>query len=108
MHKYIQDANWNSAFAMLKHSETCGGASLMVIFMITRVYAMTSNIIKSLMKPAAYPVATSSVELIQTHVSWLFLTETNVFKLKKPVNFGFLDFSTVDRRRFYCNEELRL
>ncbi len=37
-----------------------------------------------------------------------FLTDTHAFKLKKPVNFGFLDFSTVDRRRFYCDEELRL
>ncbi len=60
------------------------------------------------MKPAAYPVPTATVELIQTHVSWIFLTDTHAFKLKKPVNFGFLDFSTIDRRRFYCNEELRL
>ena len=69
---------------------------------------MTPNMLKSLMKPAAYPVTTSTVELVQTHVSWIFLTDTHAFKLKKPVNFGFLDFSTVDRRRFYCNEELRL
>ncbi|MDD5286945.1 MAG: AAA family ATPase [Desulfuromonadaceae bacterium] len=69
---------------------------------------MMPSILKSLMKPAAYPVPTRTVELLQTHVSWLFLTETHVFKIKKPVNFGFLDFSTVDRRRFYCNEELRL
>jgi aminoglycoside phosphotransferase family enzyme/predicted kinase len=48
------------------------------------------------------------VELIQTHVSWLFLTDTHVFKLKKPDKFGFLDFSTLDLRRFYCHEELRL
>ena len=69
---------------------------------------MTPNILKSLMQPAAYPVPTGMVELVQTHVSWIFLTETHAFKLKKPVNFGFLDFSTVDLRRFYCNEELRL
>jgi aminoglycoside phosphotransferase family enzyme/predicted kinase len=62
----------------------------------------------SLLKPSAYPVPTSRVELIQTHVSWLFLTDTHVFKLKKPVNFGFLDFSTPKLRHFYCNEELRL
>lgn len=69
---------------------------------------MTPNILKSLMKPEAYPVPTRTVEMLQTHVSWIFLTETHAFKLKKPVNFGFLDFSTVDRRRFYCDEELRL
>ncbi|MEI6206166.1 MAG: AAA family ATPase [Desulfuromonadales bacterium] len=69
---------------------------------------MKPTILKSLMKPTAYPVQTSTVELVQTHVSWIFLTETHAFKIKKPVNFGFLDFSSIDRRRFYCNEELRL
>ena len=70
--------------------------------------AITPHILESLHNPAAYPVQTRTVELIQTHVSWLFLTDTYVYKLKKPVNFGFLDFSTLDRRRFYCQEELRL
>jgi len=69
---------------------------------------MTTNILKSLMHPSAYPVFTGTVELIQTHVSWIFLTDTHAFKLKKPVNFGFLDFSTVDLRHFFCLEELRL
>ncbi len=70
--------------------------------------AITPEILKSLLSPSAYPVRTRTVELIQTHVSWLFLTDTHVFKLKKPVNFGFLDFSTLELRRFYCYEELRL
>lgn len=70
--------------------------------------AVTPHILDSLRNPSAYPVSTATVELLQTHVSWLFLTDTHVFKLKKPVNFGFLDFSTIDRRRFYCHEELRL
>ncbi len=70
--------------------------------------AITPNILESLQSPSAYPVQTRTVELLQTHVSWLFLTDTHVFKIKKPVNFGFLDFSTLERRRFYCHEELRL
>lgn len=70
--------------------------------------AITPHILESLRNPTAYPVKTQTVELIQTHVSWLFLTNTHVFKIKKPVNFGFLDFSTRDLRRFYCYEELRL
>lgn len=70
--------------------------------------AITPYILESLQNPTAYPVQTRTVEMIQTHVSWLFLTDTHVFKLKKPVNFGFLDFSTLDLRRFYCYEELRL
>ena len=70
--------------------------------------AITLHILESLRNPAAYPVPTGTVELIQTHVSWLFLTDTHVFKMKKPVNFGFLDFSTLELRHFYCHEELRL
>lgn len=70
--------------------------------------AITPYILESLRNPSAYPVQTRTVELIQTHISWLFLTDTHVFKIKKPVNFGFLDFSTLERRRFYCHEELRL
>ena len=70
--------------------------------------AITPQILESLRNPAVYPVPTRKVELIQTHVSWLFLTDTHVFKLKKPVNLGFLDFSTLELRHFYCHEELRL
>lgn len=86
---------------------TCGCAHL---WYATRmpVSAITAHILQSLRNPAAYPVKTRTVELLQTHVSWLFLTESHVFKLKKPVNFGFLDFSTLDLRRFYCHEEIRL
>lgn len=69
---------------------------------------MLRNIIKSLLKTEAYPEAVSSVELLQTHVSWIFLAGDFAYKIKKPVDFGFLDFSTIDRRRFYCNEEVRL
>lgn len=69
---------------------------------------MNQNTLKSLSKSASYPVPTRSVELVQTHVSWIFLTDTHAFKIKKPVNFGFLNFSTLDLRRFYCNEELHL
>lgn len=69
---------------------------------------MDKRLIKSLLKPSSYTEPTSSVRLVQTHVSYLFLTDTHVYKVKKPVDFGFLNFSTIDRRRFYCNEELRL
>lgn len=69
---------------------------------------MQQRIIKSLLKPTAYPDPTTKVDLIQTHVSFLFLTDSYVYKIKKPVDFGFLNFTTLDRRRFYCNEEVRL
>ncbi len=69
---------------------------------------MNASMLKSLMNTEAYPVKATTVELVQTHVSWIFLTDTHAFKIKKPVNFGFLDFSTLEKRRFYCDEEVRL
>jgi hypothetical protein len=69
---------------------------------------MIRTILKSLLKPDAYPEAVTGVELVQTHVSYIFLTDRYAYKIKKPVDFGFLNFSTIDRRRFYCNEEVRL
>ncbi|HCW08452.1 MAG TPA: gluconokinase [Cytophagales bacterium] len=48
------------------------------------------------------------MELIQTHISFVFLTKNFVYKMKKAVNFGFLDFSTLDKRHFYCVKELEL
>ena len=69
---------------------------------------MMRSTLKSLLKADAYPGAVTSVELVQTHVSYIFLTDRYVYKIKKPVDFGFLNFSTIDRRRFYCNEEVRL
>lgn len=69
---------------------------------------MIRNVLKSLLKPDAYLEAVTSVELVQTHVSYIFLTDRYAYKIKKPVDFGFLNFSTIDRRRFYCNEEVRL
>lgn len=69
---------------------------------------MDDTTLTSLLQPKAYPEPTSSVQLIQTHVSWIFLTDEYVYKVKKPVNYGFLDFSSLDKRRFFCDEEVRL
>lgn len=65
---------------------------------------MEQRLVKSLLKSTAYPEPTSTVALLQTHVSYLFLTDSFVYKIKKPVDFGFLNFTTLDRRRFYCEE----
>ncbi len=56
----------------------------------------------------AYPHATGAIEVVETHISWIFLTESFAYKVKKPVDLGFLDFSTLEKRRYFCNEELRL
>lgn len=65
-------------------------------------------LITGLLKPQAYPHPTGAIKLVETHISWVLLTGDYVYKLKKPVNLGFLDFSTVERRRACCTEEVRL
>jgi len=50
----------------------------------------------------------NACNIVETHISWLLLTGQYAYKIKKPVNFGFLDFSTLEKRRFCCDEELRL
>ncbi len=70
--------------------------------------AVETALLESLLKPEAYPHKPQRVEMEQTHISWVFLTGDTVYKIKKPVNFGFLDFSTLEKRHFYCQEEVRL
>jgi aminoglycoside phosphotransferase family enzyme/predicted kinase len=65
-------------------------------------------LIRSLLGPGAYPHPVGEVQLIETHISWVLLTGEFAYKVKKPVNLGFLDFSTLDWRRRYCEEELRV
>jgi len=65
-------------------------------------------LIRSLLKPDTYDHAVENIQLIETHISWVILTGEFAYKIKKPVNLGFLDFSTLEKRRFCCNEELRL
>ncbi len=64
--------------------------------------------VAALRGPHAYPDAPPSVEVIETHMSYVFLTPTHAYKMKKPVRYDFLDFSTLELRRHNCQEELRL
>jgi len=63
---------------------------------------------EALRNPSAYSHPTGPVEVAETHISWVFLAGPYAYKVKKPVNLGFLDFSTLQQRKFYCHEELRL
>lgn len=58
--------------------------------------------------PDAYPHKTKEIEFIETHISWIFLTGDFVYKIKKPVKFSFLDFSSLEKRKFFCEQELIL
>lgn len=61
-----------------------------------------------LQRSSAYGAAAPTPECIETHMSWVFLVGDQVYKLKKPVRFPFLDFTTLAAREFYCREEVRL
>ncbi len=65
-------------------------------------------LIQGLLRPEAYDHRVDRFEVLETHISWVILTGDYAYKLKKPVNFGFVDFSTLEKRRFCCEEELRL
>lgn len=64
--------------------------------------------VAALRRPETYPDGPVRVETIETHMSWVFLTERHAYKLKKPVHYEFLDFRTLAARRRSCLEELRL
>jgi aminoglycoside phosphotransferase family enzyme len=66
------------------------------------------QVVEALMKPEAYDDDPGGIELVQTHISFVFLTKDLVYKVKKAVNLGFLDFTTLEKRRFFCEKELEL
>jgi aminoglycoside phosphotransferase family enzyme/predicted kinase len=66
------------------------------------------EIIKNIKNPKFFGSDVKSVDIIQTHISYVALTGKYAYKIKKQVNYGFLDFSTVEKRKYYCEEEMRL
>ena len=66
------------------------------------------SLLAAMLHPACYPHPVRRVRLIETHISWVLLTGDWAYKVKKPVDLGFVDFSTLKLRRRYCEEELRL
>lgn len=66
------------------------------------------GLIGFLSDPKSYPHENAGVELVQTHASVIAIGNDLVYKVKKPVNFEFMDFSTLEKRKFYCDEEVRL
>lgn len=63
--------------------------------------------LNALLDPASYPHPCARIQLIETHISWVLLTGEYAYKLKKPVQFNFVDFSTLTRRERFCREEVR-
>jgi aminoglycoside phosphotransferase family enzyme/predicted kinase len=75
---------------------------------LARQIDRSETLIEALCSPRVYPHPAHDFNVLQTHISWVILTGDYAYKLKKPVDMGFLDFTTLERRRFYCQEELRL
>ena len=73
-----------------------------------RGVAKQRKLIDALQKADAYTHPVDTIEVIETHISWVILTGRYAYKIKKAVELGFLDFSTLQQRRHYCEEELRL
>jgi len=69
---------------------------------------MLPELVKALLKPGAYPEATKKIELAQTQMSFVFLTDQFVYKVKKAVDLGYLDYTTLEKRRFFCQKEVEL
>ena len=65
-------------------------------------------LIQALLKPEAYRDPPRTIELVQTQISYVFLADDLVYKIKKPVDFGFLNFTTLEKRRYYCQKEIEL
>lgn len=68
----------------------------------------TSELVKALIEPSAYPSHPSGVEMAQTQMSLLFFAEDYVYKVKKPVNLGYLDYTTLAKRKQLCYKEIEL
>lgn len=68
----------------------------------------SKRMIAALRRPEAFEHAVRDVRVVETHISWVLLTGETAYKIKKPVRFGFVDFSTLEKRQFCCLEQLRL
>jgi len=69
---------------------------------------MDDLLIQKLQNPNLYPHPVKNFKVLETHLSWVILTGSYAYKIKKPVNFGFVNFSTLEKRHFYCEKEIEL
>lgn len=75
---------------------------------MTEALAQSKSLVEALSDPGAFPDATASVTVRETHMSWVFLTDSRAYKLKKPLRYSYLDFRTAAARRLNCEREVRL
>ena len=80
---------------------------------VSRIHAFPrpvspGNLLQGLLRNAEFPHSVTDIQVIETHISWVVLTGAYVYKIKKPVDLGFVDFTSLAKRRYFCEEELRL
>jgi aminoglycoside phosphotransferase family enzyme/predicted kinase len=66
------------------------------------------EVAQAMLKPETYPESPQKIELMQTQMSFIFLAGDYVYKVKKPVNSGYLDYTTLEKRKFFCQKEVEL
>lgn len=71
-------------------------------------YCRQKILVESLLDPGRYPNSAASVRVCETHISWVLLAGRHAYKIKKALDLGFLDYSSLDRRKYCCQEEVRL
>ncbi|HEU4858364.1 MAG TPA: hypothetical protein VFT15_00945, partial [Chitinophagaceae bacterium] len=69
---------------------------------------MTKEQINKLMAEGEFPEMSGQRELIETHISWVIVCDRFVYKIKKPIRYSFLDFSTLALRKHFCEREIEL
>jgi len=79
-----------------------------VFFQPKRQRMDLAELIQALSRPEAYPFLTLDIKVLHTHISIVFLAGPYAYKVKKPVNLGFLDFSTLEKRHYFCVQEVSL
>ncbi len=67
-----------------------------------------ASLVEALLRKEAFPHAADDIELVETHISWVILAGNYAYKIKKPIVLDFLDFGTLEKRRYFCDQELRL
>jgi aminoglycoside phosphotransferase family enzyme len=72
----------------------------------TNSTAQLNPLVRALTMPEIYPHDVSPIRMVETHVSWIFFAGDYVYKVKKPVDFGFLDFTSLNRRKLFCQREV--
>jgi aminoglycoside phosphotransferase family enzyme len=75
---------------------------------VNRAMSKPPALVEALLRPEIYPHHPHKVDLVQTQMSFLFLTGDYVYKVKKPVDLGYLDYTTLEKRRFFCRQEVEL